>query len=209
MQPLTPRRVRRRALLVGAPAAIWCACASNAEPQPETAAPATIGYDDIVDVIYRPGATDEGVLTLLNARTVKLASSEPVVTVPADASQLTTPATFTYLVGATALRALRPRAEHARALPAWLVLERSAFAHGAPMNGDAFFLVFSTSHEPKLLRVFTQDKTYVPTDDEWQRLAAAGAPITLTLTRGIYEQGRLTSDGGPFVGKPVHFTVAT
>ena len=200
--------MRRRAFLVAAPAAVWCAC-SSPEPEAETSAPALVGRSDITDVIYRPGATDEGVLTLLNARPVELAASEPIVTAPAEAARLTLPTTFEYGVGATTFRRARTRVKRAFALGDWFVLERSAFAHGAPMNGDAFFLVFSTSHDQKLLRVFTQDKSYVPTDDEWQRLAAAGDTITLTLTRGIFEQGRLTSDGGPFVGKAVHFSIGS
>jgi hypothetical protein len=199
--------LRRRTLLVAAPVVVFYACASRA-PESETSVPEAVGRADIVDVIYRPGATDEGILTLLNASVVDSPANEPVVTAPADAAALTTTTTFEYRVGTTAFGRAPRRRTRNWSLPAWLTLERNAFAHGAPMNGDAFFLVFSTSHAPKLLRVFTQDKSYVPSDDEWQRLAGAGETITLRIMRGIFEQGRLTTDGGPFASKPVHFSVA-
>lgn len=203
-----PPNPSRRLLLVAAPAALWSACSSDA-PAPETSGTTLVDHSEIADVIYRPGTTDEGILTLLNARPVNEPAAEPVVTAPAESTHLTAPTTFEYRAGATALRRARGRRGHAWSFSDSFTLERSAFAHGAPMNGQAFFLVFSSSRAPKLLRVFTQDASYVPTDDEWQRLASAGETLTLTLTRAIFEQGRLTSDGGPFVGKPLHFSVGT
>jgi len=203
-----PANESRRLLLVATPAVLWSACSSDA-PEPDAAGTTPVERGDISDVIYRPGTTDEGILTLLDAHPVSEPASEPVVTTPAEGTHLTELTTFEYRASATALRRVRAPRAHAWSLPDFLTLERTAFAHGAPMNGDAFFVVFSTSRAPKLLRVFTQDKSYVPTDDEWQRLASAGETITLTLTRAIFEQGRLTSDGGPFVGKPLHFSVGT
>ncbi|HTQ05527.1 MAG TPA: hypothetical protein VMI54_16810 [Polyangiaceae bacterium] len=162
---------------------------------------------DIVDVIYEPGTTDEGVLTLLGAPLVNEPSAEPVVTAPAEQAALSGPTTFAFRVGASARREPRRRLRRAL-LPEWLTLERSAYAHGAPMNGDAFLLVFSTPTDAKVLRVFTQDRSYAPSDDEWQRLAAESGLVSLTVTHAIFEQGRLTEDGGPFVGAPLHFTVS-
>ena len=208
MQLREPPSRGRRLLLVAAPAVVWSACSSNAA-EPETADTTVVERSDIADVIYRTGATDEGILTLLNARRVSEPSAEPVVTTPAEAAHLTSPTTFEYRAGATALRRAPARRARSWSLVDFFALERSALAHGAPMNGDAFFVAFSSSRTPKLLRVFTQDKSYVPTDDEWQRLAGAGETITLTLTRAIFEQGRITSDGGPFVGKPLRFTVGS
>jgi hypothetical protein len=180
------------------------ACSESA-PEPETPGATLVDRSDIADVIYRPGATDEGILTLLNARPVSDVAAAPVVTAPAPSARLTTPTTFEYRSGTASL--LRAPSRRAWRLSDWFVLERSAFAHGAPMNGDAFFVAFATSREPKLLRVFTQERTYVPTDDEWQLLAGAGETISLTVTRGTFEQGRLTADGGPFVGQALHFSV--
>lgn len=207
MQFREPPSKSRRLLFVAAPAVLWSACSSDG-PEPSSPAATLVDRADIADIVYRPGATDEGVLTLLNARPVSEPSAEPVVTAPAEAANLTTLTSFEYRAGTTALRRERARRARAWSLGDFFALERSAFAHGAPMNGDAFLLAFSTSRAPKLLRVFTQDKSYAPTDDEWQRLATAGETITLTVTRGIFEQGRLTADGGPFVGKPLHFSAS-
>lgn len=162
---------------------------------------------DIVDVIYEPPSNDEGVLTLLGAPAVSELSASAIVTAPTDQATLSGPMTFTYRLGAGALRERDHTRVRRSAWPEWLTLERSAYAHGAPMNGDAFLLVFSTETDPKLLRVFTQEKSYSPSDDEWQRLAQASGVVTLTVTHAIFEQGRLTEDGGPFTGAPVHFTV--
>jgi hypothetical protein len=208
MQLREPPNRGRRLLLVAAPAAVLSACSGSA-PEAETAEKTVVERSDIADVIYRPGATDEGILTLLNADLVSEPSSEPVVTAPAEAAHLTSLTTFEYRSGATAFRRGPRRRARAWSLADCFVLERSAFAHGAPMNGDAFFVAFSSSRTPKLLRVFTQDKSYVPTDDEWQRLSGAGETIMLTVTRAIFEQGRITSDGGPFVGKPLRFTIGS
>lgn len=205
MQFTEPPSKGRRLLLVAAPAVLLGACSSDTS-EPAASGATLVDRADIADVIYRTGATDEGLLTLLNARPVSEPSAEPVVTAPAEAAHLTTLTSFEYRAGATALR--RVRRARAWSLADFFALERSAFAHGAPMNGDAFLLAFSTRRAPKLLRVFTQDKSYAPTDDEWQRLAAAGETITLTLTRASFEQGRLTADGGPFIGKPLHFSAS-
>jgi hypothetical protein len=199
----------RRAFLLGAPATLWIGCSSSGgtAPDPEPTPPTPVGYDDIADVIYRPGATDEGLLTLLNARAVTRTSAEPVITAPTEGAELAASMTFTYQAGATARRRIQRGGARDWSLPGWLTLERSAFAHGAPMNGDAFFVAFSTTGHPKFMRIFTQDMSYVPTDAEWQHLATAGDTITLTVTRAIYEENRLTEDGGPYVGKPLHFSV--
>jgi hypothetical protein len=188
-----------------AAASLACCACSGAPPDAAPSPAPQITREDIADVIYRPGTNDEGVLTLLNSPPVDKPSAEPVITTPADQAKLMAATTFSYQVGTTATRdGARARAW---SLPEWFTLERSAFAHGTPMNGDGYLLVFSTSHAPKLLRVVTLDQSYVPTDDEWQRLAGASEVVTLTLTRAILEESRLTADGGPFVGKPIHFTV--
>jgi hypothetical protein len=159
-------------------------------------------------VIYEPGTNDEGVLTLLGAPTVNEPSATPVVTAPLDQATLSGPVAFSYRLGASAARDRVHARKHGVLWPEWLTLERAAYAHGAPMNGDAFLLVFSAANEPKLLRVFTQDRSYQPSADEWQRLAQASGVVTFAVTHAIFEQGRITEDGGPFVGSAVHFTVA-
>lgn len=160
---------------------------------------------------YGPGATDEGLLTLLDARPVDSALDVPIVTAPADRSALSAPITFDFRPSAAAMRSRRPGVAQRRPiidLSDLFTLERTAFAHGAPMNGEAFLLVFSTSREPHWLRVFLQGRSYVPSDAEWGRLAGAHESLSLTVTRAVFEEGRLTPDGGPFVGQPIQFTIA-
>lgn len=85
--------------------------------------------------------------------------------------------------------------------------ERSAFAHGKPVNGNGFFLVFSTADNDKVLRVFTTSTSYTPDDAAWQKLVGAGAPVTATILTAVFENNFLVSDGGPFSGTPVTFTI--
>lgn len=211
MTPAALRSSQRNDRLFAAIIAVFttlCAC-SNAAPSGDTPAPAATAVTraDIVDVIYESGTTDEGVLTLLGAPTLSEPTAAAVVIAPADQSALSGPVTFSYRLGASAARERGRSRERRFAWPEWLTLERSAYAHGAPMNGDAFLLVFSSATEPKLLRVFTQERTYEPTAGEWQRLTQASGSVSLAVTHAIFEQGRLTQDGGPFAGTPVHFTV--
>jgi hypothetical protein len=84
---------------------------------------------------------------------------------------------------------------------------RSAYAHGDPFNGSATFLVFSTDSDPRLLRVLTSATSYAPDAAAWDKLAAAGKPITLTLSVAEFENNRIIQEGGPFAGGAVTFTI--
>jgi hypothetical protein len=174
-------------------------------------APAPSAPPDVSGVSYGPGATDEGLVTLLDARPVDSALELPIVTTPADRATLDAPTTFAFQPSATALRPRRPRAAARRVtreLAELFTLEGTAYAHGAPMNGEAFLLVFATSRDPHWLRVFLQGRSFAPSDAEWGRLAGAHESLSLTVTRAVFEEGRLTADGGPFVGPPIRFTIA-
>ena len=85
---------------------------------------------------------------------------------------------------------------------------RSAHAHGDPFNGNATYLVFSVDSDPKLVRVFTGATSYTPAQEAWDKMVAAGKPITLTLISAIFEDNRIVPDGGPFTGSTTQFTVA-
>jgi hypothetical protein len=84
---------------------------------------------------------------------------------------------------------------------------RSAHAHGTPFTGTATFLVFSVDTDPKLVRVLTSETSYTPEQAAWDKLAAAGKSITLTLVTALFEQNRVLQDGGPFAGSASQFTV--
>jgi hypothetical protein len=85
---------------------------------------------------------------------------------------------------------------------------RSAYAHGDPFTGTATYLVFSTDSDPKLLRVLTSEASYTPDAAAWDKLVAAGKPITLTLTGAEFETNRIAQDGGPYKGSSTQFTIA-
>jgi hypothetical protein len=68
-------------------------------------------------------------------------------------------------------------------------------------------LVFSTPTKPNLLRVFSTLDSYTPDDATWQLLTATGEPITLSLTSGTFAGDDLTSEGGPYIGQHLTFTI--
>ncbi|HWZ93171.1 MAG TPA: hypothetical protein VNW92_30135 [Polyangiaceae bacterium] len=74
-------------------------------------------------------------------------------------------------------------------------------------NGQAFMLVFSSSSDPKLLRVFTSLTSYTPDAKAWQKLVAAGGPISVNVTSATFENDLLTSDGGPHIGQTISITL--
>ncbi len=85
--------------------------------------------------------------------------------------------------------------------------ERAASAHGAPVNGTAYFVLFSTSRNEKLLRVFTSKTSYTPDDTAWGKLKSAGEPISAWILTGVFDSNDVASDGGPFRGPWISFTV--
>lgn len=156
---------------------------------------------------------------------------------PADGAALPrSPApTFTWHFGAAASRSDGPPAGHrtarAPAAPAWIGLSpapatvtsldrltaplrdllgplRSAHAHGDPYSGTATYLRFSIDAAPTLIEGFTSKTSYTPSAASWEKLTGAGAPITLTLVSAVFEQNRVSQDGGPFAGSAVTFTIA-
>lgn len=182
--------------------------------------------DELADVVYEGGATDEAAEALLAGTVKNDAAQAAIFTWPSDGDILEPDAvpTFCWHVGATASNdaPARPRVgalDPARApSPAWdraarAVLEplfsgvRPAYAHGDPINGPAYFLVFSTSSDAKLLRVFTTLVDYTPDAASWDELKAAGAPITATVTWAQFDTNRIATDGGPFAGTPITFTI--
>ncbi len=182
------------------------------EDTTEPAPHAAHSQHDISDVVYGTGTNDEGLLVLLDAPVVGSVADGPVILEPPDQAALKERTVFSFRAQATAARSPVPRANARRSrffswLEDQLVLERSAHAHGDPMNGDAYLLTFSTHSQPRLLRVFTRETLFAPTVEQWQTLAAGSDPITLSLTRASFEEGRLAEGGGPFVSKPVHFSI--
>lgn len=84
---------------------------------------------------------------------------------------------------------------------------RSAHAHGEPYNGTATLVELTAKDGAKLLRVFTSEQTLTPSQAAWDEIAAAAQPITIKLTSAVFEENRVTADGGPFAGSTTDFTI--
>jgi len=186
------------------------------------------GDDVIADVNFEGGATDEALIELLAGTPTANAAETASFTAPAAEAALpaASPATFTWALPqqGSRLDILRPGSHELFApepsTPG--ALERTAtstlglllsgvakaHAHGDPVNGRAYFVVFATSADAKRLRVFTTATTYTPDDAAWTKLKGAGAPITATLTSAVFESNRVGADGGPYAGGSLTFTIA-
>ncbi|MCC6553973.1 MAG: hypothetical protein IT372_13260 [Polyangiaceae bacterium] len=225
-------RFSRLLFLVPAAAALLYACDDHEHPPPADIG-GVILEGDVTDETFLAldSALDQGAPVADPAQAA-------VIDQPAAGAALPeTPApTFTWHIGGAASRsapaalrraALAPSPSPSWSSPltpapaaasplAWLTAPlrelagpiRSAHAHGDPYNGTATYLRFSTSSEPRLVEVLTSALTYAPAAAAWDKMTAAGAPITLTLVTAIFEQDRIAPDGGPFAGGTVTFTVA-
>jgi hypothetical protein len=85
---------------------------------------------------------------------------------------------------------------------------RRAFADGQPYTGPATYLVFSTDAEPNLVRALTSRNAFIPSQEVWDTMAAAAAPITLTLATASFDQNRVTPYGAVVAGTKITFTIA-
>jgi hypothetical protein len=223
------RPILRALLLVPFSCAALYACADDHETEPQ----APSGYEDVV---YEGTVTDEALTPLVSAleqgMPLDVASKAPTLDAPADAAQVPRSPipTFTWHIGATASnRGMATDRRRAEVFPDHAGPERrsaggeasllgplaelfgpvrSAEAHGTPFTGTATWVVFSTSSNPKLERVFTSELAHTPSQAAWDTMVAAAAPITVTLIGGIFESNRLAADGGPFRGSATTFTIA-
>lgn len=182
------------------------ACGGGTENPPATNEP------DLTGVIYTGAATDEALEALLLAAPKTDAAQGVVVDTPAAGAALPkdVPPTIEWHVGGSSA-AREPSAGErfvgaAKALASFWG-PREAWAHGAPVNGRAYLLVFSTPKSPELVRVFTTELSYTFDAASWTKLALTGEPVTLVVTNAIFEDNRVAQDGGPFTGKAVTFSI--
>jgi hypothetical protein len=198
---------RRRALALTASLAAGAAACSDDDPSStgSTGSSTGSGADDLSDVVYEGGATDEALVALVAQSPKEDAAQAAGLVAPASGETIsaTTPFAFSWAVGSASFR--EPGAlERAIGL---LFGVREAHAHGTPISGRAYFLVFSTQSDTKLLRVFTTALTYTPSADAWAKLTAAGAPITVTIVNAIFESNRVADGGGPYAGTSKSFQI--
>lgn len=183
------------------------------------------GDSPLADVIYQGETTDEGLEALLAALPKDEPAKAAVFDAPLDAAILpATPAPlFQWHPGGSTAVAPRPReptrlfgspadenrepslAE--RLLGGALSGVREAHAHGTPISGNAYFLVFATEDDPKLVRVFTRETAYTPDAASWARMTSADKPITASILSAYFESNRVTSDGGPWESGTLSFTI--
>jgi hypothetical protein len=168
------------------------------------------------DVIYEGNAVDEALIALLSATPKADASQAAVFDAPAAGAALpggAAPELSWQLGGAAQGRAPSPGAPARRAQGRWGALGelvgpiRAARAHGEPINGRAYFLVFSTARREGVLRVFTSRLTYTPDAAAWEKLRSAGETITVTVLNAVFENNRVAPGGGPFEGEPLSFSI--
>lgn len=166
------------------------------------------GADDLSDVIYEGGATDEALVVMLGRATVGTEADGPGFSAPIEGA--TTPASPPLEFEWSAMVARRsPGGREESFLErafSFLLGEGEAFAHGAPISGRAYFVVFQTPDDPKLLRVFTTNLSYTPDAAAWEKLVSAGQ-FTARIGTAIFDENKIAEGGGPFVGKARSMTV--
>ncbi|WP_437314132.1 hypothetical protein [Sorangium sp. So ce385] len=216
--PILPRAILVPALAALASAAMYVGACGHGHDHDHGD---TEVLSELADVIFEGGATDEALEALLAAdpkdepsQGTVFDAPEDGATVPGDAAPALTfhvggAARWTAPGAAPALgfAGARPAASPWAELGALLGPVRAARAHGMPINGRAYFLVFSTAEREGLLRVFTTKLSYTPDAAAWDKLRAAGGPITVSVLNAVFENNRIVQGGGPFTGEPVTFSV--
>lgn len=155
------------------------------------------GADDLSDVIYEGGATDEALVVMLGRSTVGTEADGPGFSAPTEGAAVPAAPPFEFEWSAMVARREESFLERALSL---LLGEGEAYAHGAPISGRAYFVVFQTPTNPKLLRVFTTNLSYTPDAAAWEKLVSAGQ-FTARIGTAIFDENKVADGGGPFVGK--------
>ncbi len=191
------------------------------------------GDPTLADVVFEGGATDEALGALIAATP---ATTPPTLvanfTSPTNNAMVaSSPAPrFTWARGAMATdarpvelpaplfeREVGPRAGAGRRGPfegaarsiaeALLAGIPEAHAHGTPMSGTGYFVLFTTTKNDKLLRVFTSATEYTPDAASLAKLQGAGEAIHAVVTNADFDQNRIAQDGGPYKGAEIVFTL--
>jgi hypothetical protein len=146
-----------------------------------------------VDVIYEGGASDEALLALQAGAPLTTKSIKFVA--PAEGQALTK---------GTPLRWGQPTAK--RTLGDFFL--GTAHAHGTAVNGAAYLLSFKNSAGTPILRVFTTQENYLPSDAVYAKLASAGTGLSAQVTGAVFEENRLARDSGPYSSAALSLKVA-
>ena len=190
------------------------------------------GYEDVV---YEGGTTDEALVAFVAALDQGAPQPDttqaPLLTSPMAGELPATPIpTFSFQLGSSA-SAATPRDVRVvlRSTPDWgdalqllgararqsalvgplaelLGPPRAARAHGDPFNGYGYFMTIKSSADPKLCRVFTGATSFTPSSEVWSKISAAGE-VTVELVGAAFENNRIPSGGGPFLGSTTNLTI--
>lgn len=175
---------------------------------------------DISDVIYVGGVTDEALERLLDTKP----KDDPRQAMVVESPDLSAPlpqdsaATFKFHLASEAKRAPSLQRGSGRSQPSkwqrsfhevlqFLAPVRVAHAHGAPYNGTAYYLVITDANSQQKLQVFTTETSFTPEAVDWQNLVQAPQPLTLSITSAFFEDNDVPVDGGPFVGGAFPFEI--
>jgi hypothetical protein len=192
-------------------------CSSNASGPTDQGPP---GQQDISDTIYVGGVNDEALLRLLDV----MPKDDPRQALVVESPDLTeplspdSPATFKFRLASDAKLGASPRMGPPQSQPSkfrrplyeflqLLAPVRIAHAHGAPYNGTANYLVISDADSKPRLQVFTTGMAFTPEVVDWQNLARAPQPMTLTITSAFFEDNDVPASGGPFIGGKFPFRI--
>lgn len=192
-----------------ASAALYAPACDEHDDDDHTHPAATTPDTSITDVVFLEEGGDEALQVMLAAKSTADPARAAAFTSPADGAALpgATPHTFTWAPPKTSLRApLRGQPGRAPA-PRLFGPPASAFAHGTPVNGAGFFIVFSAAGNDRLLRVFTTKTSYQPDAAAWAKLTGAQGPIKAEITSATFDNNNLAPGGGPYTSAAISFTV--
>ena len=156
------------------------------------------------DAVYEGTATDEGLKNLEGLAQQNDAARAPLVTSPTNGAKLPSATAPTFTWKATPTAALPSRQRFGGTSPFGPL--RAAHAHGTPMNGRAFLLVFKGASGATVLRVLTTNTTYQPSAEKLAMLKDAKTTLTLTVATASFDNNNVVQGSGPFVGDAVSFS---
>ena len=200
-------------------------CSSGANPSgtgTTSTAAGTGGASAHDVVVYDGDANDEALAALVAVEGAPNPTTYAVFDAPAEGTVLpASPApTFTWHLkttpksdagtdgGAFLLRA-KPQERFASLGPLLDLFgpERAARAHGAPLTGLGYLLLFTTETNNDLLRVFTSKTSYTPGPGAMEIFQGAKGVIQVWILTGVFDNNALTPDGGPFRGPWTSFEI--
>jgi hypothetical protein len=190
-----------------------------------TACHAAPAPDAFADVVFQSGATKGALTALSGAKAIndptQAATFTWASTTGTNSFTANPPPVFCWTTGPAGAR-LENRSNH---LDPFFPRSRSPEEHSsksalellAPLiggeraeastglTGRAYFVVFTTAKNPKLLRIFTTGHDYVPDDAAMAKLLSANDVIHGTVTAAEFMNDQLSL--GPFIGIGVDFTI--